>query len=159
MPQSTNRSLLVVVLVFIALAAPMHSAVAGDKDRGSSTKVSPPPDGGFWYKIIVHNCLPKTAVTMRYVIDRAGGTPFKNEREKFEDKGNSYQSQWIPMEEGKFSIERIEFLDVDGKVVLAIPYTGKDITLPFRFELTRAVPASAVALPAQKEYGQCKIIR
>ena len=167
MPAQRNRtSRLSVLPIAIALAFAIvvleHSVVAGDDKRDddwSTTTVTRPPDGGFWYKIIVHHCLPKTAVTMHYAIDRASGTPYKNETEKFEDMKNSYQSVWIPMEEGGFSLETVEFLDDKGKVVLAIPYTNKETTLPFRFELTKEVPASAIALPAQKEHGKCEIVR
>ena len=70
---------------------------------------------------------------------------------------NSLQSPWIPMEEGRFSLEVLEFVDADGEALFTIPRDGTESTLPFKLELTRGTPSVATALPALEEYGRCTV--
>lgn len=156
--RAVNNRLYVFLLPMAVIALLATSTLAGASDDGwYDTTVSKPPKG-YWFKIIVHNCLPEKAVKMHYIIDDSIG-PFKDVTEKFVRTRNSYQSEWIPMAKGKFSVGVVEFLGKDGNVLLKIPYNDKSNALPHSFELTKAVPASGVALPAQKSYGKCKIIR
>lgn len=125
-----------------------------DKDKMIPTTVTPPPDG-YWFKVMVHGCLPVDASKLVYVIHDENAAIFRNQVVAFETKKNSFQSPWIPMEEGRFSLEVVEFVDADGEVLLTIPRDGREEALPFQFELTRGTPSVGTTLPSHKEYGRC----